>query len=115
MFIDLEKFKNGQLYSKSSWNTETRKESIYFDADDNKVVLIVANKDDKTWVVTEFAYGLNNNILSDDFIEVADPLHFGSVPNTLINKNQQPFTPVYKRPLFSEPIPTLVPPFTVTC
>ena len=74
MFIDLKKFKKGQLYSRPEWNTDTKKESILCNG--LNTYLLIAIQDGKTWSVTKDEYVMNHGFLFDDYFEVFDPLHF---------------------------------------
>ncbi len=112
MYINIEKFKKGQLYSRPIWITAVRKETLSFDQDEQKVILYIAVKNNKIWTVIQAEYQLGDVMLFDDFIEVADPLHFGKVvkPEPLIATSTSTYI-VAPLPIS----PTLTPPFTVTC
>ena len=47
MYIDIQKFKNGQLYSRPEWNTGTKKESIL--CEESKTYLLVAEFENNVW------------------------------------------------------------------
>lgn len=74
MYIDIQKFKKGQLYSRPEWNTETKKESIFCEG--LNTYLLVAVQNDRTWSVTKDDYVMNHGFLFDDYFEVNDPLHY---------------------------------------
>ena len=74
MYIDIQKFKNGQLYSRPEWNTGTKKESILCEG--LNVYLLMAILEGKSWSVSKEDYVMSHGFLFDDYFEVNDPLHF---------------------------------------
>ena len=75
MYIDIQKFKNGQLYSRPEWNTDTKKESILCEV--SKTYLLVAEFENNVWTVKRGeALILGDMFLHSDYFEVNDPLHF---------------------------------------